>query len=163
MLVNATKELNISSKIINFAFSNNMGRYLAIDYGTKRCGIAVSDPLRMISSPLDTVPSHELMNFLVAYFQKEEVECVVVGKPLREDNSQSESFIHVERFVASFRKRFSGMRIEWEDERFTSRMASDSMIEAGIKKSDRMKKENIDKVSAALILRSFMDQENNIH
>lgn len=143
-------------------FLIHMGRYLAIDYGTKRCGIAVSDPLRMISSPLDTVRSDELMNFLVAYFQKEEIECVVVGKPLKEDNSPSESYIHVERFVHSFKKRFPGMRLEWEDERFTSRMASDSMVQAGMKKSARMRKENIDKVSAALILRSFMDQENNI-
>jgi putative Holliday junction resolvase len=138
-----------------------MGRYLAIDYGSKRCGIAVSDPLKMIAYGLETVASHDLMQFLEDYFKKEKVECVVVGKPLQHDNKPSESFIHAERFVSAFRKRFPAMRTEWEDERFTSKMAVQSMVEAGVKKSDRRKKENVDRMSAALILQSFMEQENN--
>jgi putative Holliday junction resolvase len=138
-----------------------MGRYLAIDYGSKRCGIAVSDPMKMIASGLETVSSHELMNFLKNYFSLEEVECVVVGKPMKSDNQPSESFLLVERFVSAFRKRFPEMRVEWEDERFTSKMAVQAMIEGGFKKSDRHNKENIDKMSAALILKSFMNNENN--
>ncbi|MEX0980516.1 MAG: Holliday junction resolvase RuvX [Bacteroidales bacterium] len=138
-----------------------MGRYLAIDYGKKRCGIAVSDPMKIIASGLATVASHELMNYLADYFLKEDVECVVVGKPMQSDNKPSDSFICVERFVRSFKKRFPGMRLEWEDERFTSKMAVQAMVEGGLKKSERRKKENIDKMSAALILRSFMDDLSN--
>lgn len=138
-----------------------MGRYLAIDYGSKRCGIAVSDPLKMIAYGLETVASHDLMQFLEDYFQKEKVECVIVGKPLQHDNQPSTSLIHAERFVGAFRKRFPAIRTEWEDERFTSKMAVQSMVEAGVKKSDRRKKENVDRMSAALILQSFMEQENN--
>jgi putative Holliday junction resolvase len=138
-----------------------MGRYLAIDYGKKRCGIAVSDPLKMIASGLETVASHELMNYLDGYFKKEEVECVIVGKPMQADNRPSESFIFVERFVSAFKKRFPEMRLEWEDERFTSKLAVQAMVEGGMKKSERRKRENIDKMSAALILRSFMDEVNN--
>ena len=138
-----------------------MGRYLAIDYGKKRCGVAVSDPTKIIASGLETVASHELMNYLDDYFRREDVECVVVGKPMQLDNRPSESFIYVERFVRSFKKRFPDMRLEWEDERFTSKMAVQAMVEGGFKKSERRKKDNIDKMSAALILRSFMDEANN--
>jgi putative Holliday junction resolvase len=138
-----------------------MGRYLAIDYGTKRCGIAISDPTKLIASGIETVASHDLMHFLDKYFQSEEIDCVVVGKPLQHDNKPSESFIHVERFVRAFKKRFPKMKIVWEDERMTSKMAKKAMLEGGMKKSERMKKENIDKISAALILQSFMNLENN--
>lgn len=138
-----------------------MARYLAVDYGSKRCGIAVSDPMKMIASGLETVASHELMNYLSAYFKKEDVECVVFGKPMRADNTPSESFILVERFIRAFKKRFPEMRVAWEDERFTSKMAVQAMIEGGMKKSERRKKENIDKMSAAIILQSFLKEENN--
>jgi putative Holliday junction resolvase len=138
-----------------------MGRYLAIDYGTKRCGIAVSDPMKLIASGLETVPSHELMNFLDAYFLKEKVECVVIGKPLKHDQTQSESFVHVERFVSAFRKRFPEKKIAWEDEQFTSKMAVRAMVDGGLKKSRRRDKAMVDKVSAALILQSYMEKENN--
>lgn len=138
-----------------------MGRYLAIDYGSKRCGIAVSDPSRMIAYGLETVASHELMQYLENYFQREEVDCVVFGKPMQHDQRPSESFILVERFVKAFKKRFPQVRTAWEDERFTSRMAVQSMVDAGVKKSDRRKKENVDRMSAALILQSYMEQQNN--
>jgi putative Holliday junction resolvase len=138
-----------------------MGRILAIDYGSKRCGIAVTDPLKMIASPLTTVPSHELMHFLDGYFLGEEVECVVLGKPLREDNTPSASFLLTERFAGAFRKRFPSVRMVWMDERYTSKMAVRSMVEGGIPKARRRQKENIDKVSAALILRSYLELENN--
>ena len=135
-----------------------MGRYLAIDYGSKRCGIAVSDPLKMIASGLETVPSHELMEFLSNYMNQEEVDCVVVGKPVQTNREVSESFVLVERFVKSFRKRFPQVRVEWEDERFTSKLAMQAMIEGGMKKSDRRKKGVVDKISAAVILQSFMER-----
>lgn len=138
-----------------------MGRYLSIDYGTKRCGIAVTDPLKMIASGLDTVASHELMVFLDTYFKEEEVECVVVGKPLQMDDTPSESFIYVERFVQAFKKRFPGMRVEWMDERYTSKMAVQAMRDGGMKLKERRKKENIDKISAAIILQLFLEEENN--
>lgn len=138
-----------------------MGRYLAIDYGTKRCGIAVSDPLKIIASGLETVPSHGLMKFLEDYFLKESVDCVVIGKPMQNDQQVSESFIHVERFLAAFRKRFPEMKIEWEDERSSSKKAVQAMVDGGLKKSLRRDKSIIDKVSAAIILQSFMEKENN--
>lgn len=138
-----------------------MGRYLAIDYGSKRCGIAVSDPSKMIAYGLDTVASHQLMKYLENYFTEQNVDCVVFGKPMQQDHQPSESFILVERFVKAFKKRFPHMRTAWEDERFTSRMAVQSLVDAGVKKSDRRKRENVDRMSAALILQSFMEQENN--
>lgn len=138
-----------------------MGRYLSIDYGTKRCGIAVTDPLKMIASGIDTVASHDLMIYLEAYFKKEDVECVVVGKPMKMDDTPSESFIHVQRFVQAFKKRFPEMRVAWMDERFSSKMAVQAMVDGGMKLKERKKKENIDKISAAIILQSFLEEENN--
>jgi putative holliday junction resolvase len=138
-----------------------LGRYLSIDYGTKRCGIAVTDPLRIIASGIDTVASHELMIYLEGYFKKEDVECVVVGKPMQMDDTPSQSFIHVQRFVQAFKKRFPEMRVAWMDERFSSKMAVQAMVDGGMKLKERKKKENIDKISAAIILQSFMEEENN--
>ncbi|MCF8225747.1 MAG: Holliday junction resolvase RuvX [Bacteroidales bacterium] len=138
-----------------------MGRYLAIDYGSKRCGIAISDPTRMITGTVKTVPSHELMNYLGDCISRDEIDCVVFGKPLKNDNTPSDSFLLVERFVNAFKKRFPGIRIAWEDERYSSKMASRAMVEGGVKRSERRKKENIDSISAAIILQSFLDRENN--
>ena len=128
---------------------------MAIDYGSKRCGIAVSDPMQMISTPLETVASHELMTFLEHYFTSEKVERLVVGKPLKEDGTPSDSFLLVERFVKAFKKRFHEIPVEWEDERYTSVMAQQVMIEGGMKKQDRQQKGNLDKISASIILRSY--------
>ena len=133
-----------------------MKRILAIDYGSKRCGIAVSDPTQTIASPLETVLSHELMGYLDKYFKKEHVEAVVLGKPLNLNNQPSESFVLVERFAKAFVKRFD-KPLHWEDERFTSSVAMDAMISGGMKKKDRQEKGNLDKISAAIILQSFLD------
>jgi putative Holliday junction resolvase len=135
---------------------------LAIDYGTKRTGLAVTDPGQMIASPLETVASHELMNFLKAYFDREPVEIVVVGLPRKMDNSESESMKHIRFFVSAFRKRFPAVKVEWMDERFTSSLAKGALLEGGMKKSDRQHKGHIDKVSAALILQSFLELKNNL-
>ena len=139
-----------------------MGRIIAIDYGTKRTGLAVTDPGQMIASPMETVPTHELMNYLQAYFEKEQVDLLVVGLPRQMDHSDSESLKLIRYFVGAFKKRFKEIPVEWMDERFTSKMAMDAMVEGGMKKSDRRVKGNVDKVSASLILQSWMEQENNI-
>ncbi|MFC2089252.1 Holliday junction resolvase RuvX [Bacteroidota bacterium] len=136
-----------------------MSRYLGIDYGSKRCGIAISDPTKMIASAMNTVPSHELMNFLSGYFKKEAVEKVVIGKPMTLDNQPSQSFVLVERFVAAFKKRFPDIPIVWEDERYTSSMAVEAMIAGGMKKKDRREKGMIDRISAAILLQSYLDRD----
>ena len=138
----------------------DLGRIVAIDYGTKRCGLAVTDPGQMIASPLETVLSHELMNYLQTYFEKEEVELLVVGHPLQMDHTDSESMKQIRFFVGAFKKRFKGIPVEWMDERFTSKMAVDAMIAGGMKKSGRRVKGNVDRVSAALILQSFLEKRN---
>ncbi|MCP4310427.1 MAG: Holliday junction resolvase RuvX [Bacteroidetes bacterium] len=139
-----------------------MGRIIAIDYGTKRTGIAVTDPGQMIASPMETVATHELMVFLEEYFRKEEVETMVVGHPIRTDGTDSESMKPLRFFVQAFKKRFPAMVVEWMDERFTSKMAVDAMVAGGMKKSDRKVKGNIDKISASLILQSWMERKNNL-
>ena len=137
-----------------------MGRILAIDYGTRRTGIAVTDPDRIIASPLETVPTHELMHFLESYFSMEEVEMLVVGYPRKPDYTDSAIAKQVRHFVAAFRKRFDGIPVRWMDERYTSRMAEDALLEGGMKKSHRREKEQVDRVSAALILQTYMEGRN---
>ena len=135
---------------------------MAIDYGTKRTGIAVTDPMQMIASPLDTVLTHDLMNFLGSYMQEEEVEMLVVGEPKQMDATDSASLSKIRFFVEAFKKRFKEVPVRWVDERFTSRMAMEVMIEGGMKKSDRQKKGYVDKVSAAIILQTYLDSRNKI-
>jgi putative Holliday junction resolvase len=139
-----------------------LGRIVAIDYGTKRTGLAVTDPGRMIASPLETVATHDLMNYLESYFAREEVEALVVGYPRNMDHSESESMRPIRFFVQAFRKRFPAIRVEWMDERFTSKMAMDAMVEGGMKKTGRREKGNVDRVSAALILQSWLERVNNL-
>jgi len=139
-----------------------LGRILAIDYGTRRTGLAVTDPGQMIASPMETVPTHELMSYLQAYFEKEQVDLLVVGYPRQMDHSESEAMKQIRFFVGAFKKRFTEVPVEWMDERFTSKMAMDALIAGGMKKSDRRVKGNIDKVSAALILQSFLEKRNNM-
>lgn len=138
-----------------------MGRLMGIDYGQKRVGIAVSDPLQMIASGLTTVKSHELLSFLKDYFEKEQVDCVVLGYPLRLNNEDSEALKYVKQFDTAFRRKFPKMKLVHEDERYTSKMAVQAMIDGGMKKKDRRIKENIDKISAAIILQSFMEGQVN--
>ena len=139
-----------------------MGRILAIDYGTKRTGLAVTDPGQIIASPLDTVPTHELMLYLDSYFKTEVVDILVVGHPRNMDHTDSEPMKQIRFFVVAFKKRFSEIHVAWMDERFTSKLAMDAMVEGGMKKSDRRVKGNIDKVSAAIILQSYLEQRNNL-
>ena len=133
-----------------------MGRILAIDYGTKRTGIAVTDPLRIIATPLETVLTYQLMSFLKVYVVKESVDEFVVGMPKTLMNEDSEIAPLVRKFVGALKKTFPDKPIHLADERFTSSMAQRALIEGGMKKKDRQVKGNVDKVSAAIILQSFM-------
>ncbi|HCX21086.1 MAG: Holliday junction resolvase RuvX [Flammeovirgaceae bacterium] len=134
-----------------------MARILAIDYGAKRTGLAVTDPLGMIASPLDTVRSHDLFDFLKDYFSKEDVSEVVIGMPKNTDGTPTNATPLVEAAVNRFRKLFPDKKLFLHDERFTSKMAMDAMIAGGMKKKDRQNKGNVDKISAAIILQSYLE------
>ncbi|QRR02605.1 Holliday junction resolvase RuvX [Dyadobacter sandarakinus] len=134
-----------------------MPRLLAIDYGSKRTGIAVTDPLQIIATALETVATHQLLDFLKKYTAREQVEAFIVGMPRKLDNSDSENAARVRSFIKVLEKNFLDVPIYTHDERFTSSMALQSMIAAGSSKSDRRDKGNIDKVSATIILQSFME------
>jgi len=134
-----------------------LGRILAIDYGLKRTGIAVTDPLKIIANSLPTVETPKLMEFLSEYFKKENVERFVVGLPKQMNNEPSQSMVYVEAFVKKFQLRFPEMPIEYVDERFTSKMAVQAMVQGGVKKMDRQNKALIDSVSATIILQSYLE------
>lgn len=134
-----------------------MPRILAIDYGGKRVGIAVTDNLQLIANGLDTVATKQVFEFLKGYLSKEEVECVVVGEPKRLNLMDTHSTEMTEKFVKEFKSKFPSIKVERMDERFTSKMAFQAMIDGGVKKKDRKNKETVDKVSATLILQSYME------
>jgi putative Holliday junction resolvase len=138
-----------------------MARILAIDYGTKRVGLAVTDTLQIIASGLQTIHSKDLMAFLKEYFRKEEVECVVVGEPKQMNNEPSEAAKYVDIFLKHFKKEFPEMKVERIDERFTSKMAFQTMIDGGLKKMQRRNKELVDEISAVIILQSYMEVKKN--
>ena len=134
-----------------------MGRILAIDYGKKRTGLAVTDPQRIIATALDTVDTSGLMDFLKKYLAKESVDEFVVGMPKTLKNEDSEIAPLVRIFVDALTKEFPEKPIHLADERFTSRIAQQAMIMGGMKKKDRQVKGNVDKISATIILQGFMD------
>ena len=133
-----------------------MGRVLAIDYGLKRTGIAVTDPLRIIATPLETVLTHGLLEFLKSYAAREPVDEFVIGMPKTLRNLDSEIAPQVRKFILALRTTFPEKPIHEVDERFTSSMAQRAMIEGGMKKKDRQIKGNADKISATIILQSYM-------
>ena len=139
-----------------------MGRIIAIDYGRKRTGLAVTDSLQMISNNLTTIKSDEIFDFLSEYFSKEEVEAIVVGYPKKLNNLPSESVKYINPFIQKLKKVFPGKEIFLMDERFTSKIAFQSMIDGGLKKKDRRNKGLIDTISANLILQSYLDYRKNI-
>ena len=134
-----------------------MGRIIGIDYGTKRIGIAVTDPMQIIASPLTTVANISFDDFIDDYTKKENVEAFVVGYPKQLNNSPSKSVQHIEPFIKKLKKKFPQITIMLVDERFTSVMAMKTIIDGGVKKSDRQNKSITDKISAALILQSYLD------
>ena len=134
-----------------------MGRIIGIDYGTKRIGIAVTDPMQVIASPLTTVANVLFNDFIDDYTKKENVEAFVIGYPKQLNNSPSKSVQHIDPFIKKLKKKFPKIMIMLVDERFTSVMAMKSIIAGGVKKSDRQDKSITDKISAALILQSYLD------
>lgn len=134
-------------------------RLMAFDYGTKRIGIAVSDPLQIIATALDTVHPEKIWDFLKSYLQQEQVETFVVGKPLQTDGTDSESAQHVVGFVRKLQREYPGVSIVHVDERFTSKIASQTIAQSGMKKNKRKEKGLVDTISATLILQTYMDTQ----
>lgn len=133
-----------------------MSRILAIDYGTKRTGIAITDELQMIASGLTTVETKDLLKFLTEYMAKEKVSLILVGEPKQMDNTASESEVFISAFLKKMGKQFPNIPLERVDERFTSKMAFQTMIDSGLKKKQRKNKALIDEISATLILQSYL-------
>lgn len=133
-----------------------MARILALDYGTKRTGIAVTDELQIIASGLATVPTTDLFTFLKKYFETENVELVLLGEPKQMNNTASQSEVAIAKFLKKFHLEFPEMKVERVDERFTSKMAVQTMINSGLKKKQRQNKALIDEISATIILQSYL-------
>ncbi|AWI27055.1 Holliday junction resolvase RuvX [Flavobacterium pallidum] len=133
-----------------------MARLLAIDYGMKRTGIAITDEFQIIASGLTTIASETAIDFLADYFTKEKVEKVIIGKPLQMNGQPSESAAVIEKFVLLFQKRFPDMPVARVDERFTSKMAFQTMIDSGLKKKQRQNKALVDEIAATIMLQGYM-------
>jgi len=138
-----------------------MGRIIGIDYGIKRIGLAVTDPMQIFASPLITVSPNEFDNFIEGYLKTEEVDAFVIGYPLQMNNQPSESVKYINPFIKKLKKTFPEKHIHLVDERFTSQMAFRIMIDGGVKKRDRQDKSMVDKISASIILQSFLDNRSN--
>ena len=146
-------------KIIIVFLSPIMSRILAIDYGRKRTGVAVSEAMQIIANGLTTVPTHELLDFITGYVQKEPVERILVGLPKQMNNEASESMKYIDPFVRSLKKRLPEIPVEFVDERFTSVLAHRTMLEAGLKKKDRQNKALVDEISATIILQTYLESK----
>ena len=138
-----------------------MGRIIGIDYGLKRIGLAVTDPLQIFASPLITVSPAEFDNFLTDYLTTNEIDAFVIGYPVQMNNKPSESVVYINPFIKKLKKKYPEKHIYLEDERFTSQMAFRTMVEGGVKKKDRQDKSMVDKISASIILQSFLDNKSN--
>jgi putative Holliday junction resolvase len=141
----------------------NVGRILAIDYGRKKSGLAVTDPLQIIANGLDTVPSHTLIDYLEKYFANEQVDVIVLGYPRQVSGEDSESMRYIKPFFNRLRNKFPHITVEWVDERFTSKIAFQAMIDGGLKKKARQDKGMVDKISATIILQSYLEQKGNLN
>lgn len=135
-----------------------MGRILAIDFGKKRVGLAVTDPLKIIASGLTTIPNKEVLDFLVKYVAKENVECIIVGDPKKMDNTPSSVAYEATKFVQKLQALLPEMKIERVDERFTSVMAHQTMLMGGLKKTDRQNKDTVDMISATIMLQDYLEK-----
>ena len=133
-----------------------MARIICIDYGGKRTGLAVTDPLQIIATSLTTIDTKELIPFLKKYFQQEPVELILIGEPLNLDDTATHATPLVKAAIKLLKKEFPNIPLQTVDERFTSKMASKAMVEMGMKKKDRQKKENIDKIAAAIMLQDYL-------
>ena len=137
-----------------------MARILAIDYGSKRVGIAVTDTLQIIATGLTTVHSKDLITYLETYLAKEQVECIVVGEPKTLQNEASDSARFIEPFVTHLTRKFPTIKIARYDERFTSTLAHQTMLMGGLKKKDRANKDTVDMISATIILQDYLSFTN---
>jgi len=135
-----------------------VGRILAIDYGRKRCGIAVTDPSKIIANGLETVPTHTLFEYLEKYMQAEDVELIVMGYPTQTNGVESESMRYIKPFVNRLKNKYPDLPVSWVDERFTSKIAFQAMLDGGVKKKERQNKALVDKVSATIILQTYLEQ-----
>ena len=135
-------------------------RILAIDYGKKRTGIAVTDPLQIIAQGLTTVDTHMALVFLKEYVQKESVETIIVGEPLNLDDTETDATAAAREFVKKLKRHFPQIRIETVDERYSSKMASRAMIEMGMKKKDRQNKANLDQIAATILLQEYLKRKD---
>ncbi len=138
-----------------------MGRIMGIDYGRKRTGVAVTDPLKIIAGNLATVPTHTLMQFIKDYLSREQVERIVVGQPTQLNGEPSESMKYITPFVNRLRKELPDMPVVMYDERFTSTIAHQAMIDGGMKKSDRRDKNRVDAIAATIILNDYLQSIYN--
>lgn len=136
-----------------------MSRIMGIDYGTKRTGIAVTDPLQIIASALTTVPTHELFDFIAKYLKEEEVEAIVVGEPMYPDGNPAQIADQVKGFVNKLRKQYPDIQVFMQDERYTSNMAKQIILQSGANRKKRQDKALVDKVSAAIILEDFLNNK----
>lgn len=134
-------------------------RILAIDYGKKRTGLAITDPLQIIANPLTTIPTHTLIAWLKAYFDKEQVESVIIGLPTQPNGQPSENQQRVRLFAALFQKTFPLMPIHFYDERYTSVLAHQAIIQSGIGKAKRRDKALVDEISACIILQNYLESK----
>lgn len=144
--------------MVYFCQKGDLGRIVALDYGKKRTGIAVTDELQLIASGLTTVPTHELLPFLKNYVSEERVVKFVVGEPRQMDNTPSESEALIIPFLSRLKKEFPDMPVEREDERFTSKMALRTMIDNGLKRKQRRDKALVDEISATIILQAYLNR-----
>lgn len=138
-----------------------MGRILAIDYGKKRIGLAVTDPLQIFASPLNTVSPNEFDDYIEGYLKTEKIDAFVIGYPVQMNNQPSETVRYINPFIKKLKKTFPEKFVYLVDERFTSQMALQTMIDGGVKKKGRQDKSMVDKISASIILQSFLDNRKN--
>lgn len=134
-----------------------MPRIIAIDFGTKRAGLAVTDNQKLIANSLTTLHPNDVIPFLKEYSKKEEIECIVIGMPYNLNNTDNEIEKNIQSFIVNLKTNFPGVKIERMDERFTSKMAQQTILDAGIKKMERRNKSLVDKVSATIILQSYLE------
>lgn len=137
-----------------------MARIICIDYGGKRCGLAVTDPLQIIATALTTVDTKELFTFLAAYFLKEPVELILIGEPLNLDNTPTDATPLVQKAIIDLGKKFPNIPIQTVDERYSSKNAVRAMVEMGLKKNDRRDKKTIDRVAATMLLQEYLSNRS---
>ncbi len=138
-----------------------MGRIIGIDYGKKKVGFAITDELKITTNPLGTIPVHEVWKFIERQIKDHEIEAIVVGYATHKDGNDSESMQYIHPFFKGLTKKYPKILVDWEDESYTSVIASQSLIESGASKKTRQKKELIDTISAMIILQSYLDRVQN--